>query len=84
MRGGRENVALLEQLPRSTPAGEDGHDANVSYLRHTMMDALVTEKRFQKLLSSFRFSEYPGSASPPAHRRVLPPSRTVLIRLSGR
>lgn len=58
-RAGRENVALLEHLLQSTPAGNADHDANAGYLRHTMMDALVTEKRFQKVLSSYRSPEYP-------------------------
>lgn len=58
-RAGRENVALLEHLLQSTPDGNADHDANAGYLRHTMMDALVTEKRFQKILSSYRSTEYP-------------------------
>jgi uncharacterized protein (DUF1501 family) len=66
-RGGRENrasVALLESLlKKPTPAGHDhDHEENAGYLRHTMMDALVTEKRFQKLIGDYRpGTEYPGN-----------------------
>lgn len=55
-----ENLALLEQMVQ-TPAGHDDHD-NAGYLRHTMMDALVTEKKFQKVLASYQTkTAYPGT-----------------------
>jgi len=55
-----ENLALLEQMVR-TPAGQDDHD-NAGYLRHTMMDALVTEKKFQKVLANYQTkTAYPGT-----------------------
>ena len=47
-----ENLALLEQMVQA-PAGQNDHD-NASYLRHTMMDALVTEKKFQKVLAGYQ------------------------------
>ncbi len=55
-----ENLALLEQLVQ-TPAGHPDHD-NAGYLRHTMMDALVTEKKFQKVLANYQTkAAYPGT-----------------------
>lgn len=57
-----ENIALLEQMV-NTPAANhaDDHD-NAGYLRHTMMDALVTEKKFQKVLANYQTkTEYPGT-----------------------
>lgn len=55
-----ENLALLEQMVR-TPDGHDDHD-NMGYLRHTMMDALVTEKKFQKVLAGYQTkAAYPGT-----------------------
>lgn len=63
-RGGRENrasLALLESMLKQSPSHDHGdHDENAGYLRHTMMDALVTEKRFQKLIGDYRTTaQYP-------------------------
>src|SRR5690349_15910189 len=44
-----ENLVLLEQMVQA-PGSHGDHD-NAGYLRHTMMDALVTEKKFQKVLA---------------------------------
>jgi uncharacterized protein (DUF1501 family) len=64
-RGGRENrasLALLESMLKQPGSGHDDHDGNAGYLRHTMMDALVTEKRFQQILSDYRTgTDYPGN-----------------------
>ena len=62
--GGRqartENVALLERLLQE-PGGAEND--NASYLRHTMMDALVTERRVAQLLDGYRpGAEYPRDA----------------------
>ena len=55
-----EHLALLEQMVQ-TPAGHADHD-NAGYLRHTMMDALVTEKKFQKVLANYQTkAAYPGT-----------------------
>jgi uncharacterized protein (DUF1501 family) len=63
LRGGgsrnRENLAFLEKLIQ-----HDDHEANAnaSFLRSTMMDALVTEQRVQKILGGYRAeSAYPGN-----------------------
>lgn len=75
-RGARENrasLALLENILKQPPATptHDEHDRNAGYLRHTMMDALVTEKRFQKILSDYRASaEYPGNPFAASLRNV--------------
>ncbi|MBA4137471.1 MAG: twin-arginine translocation pathway signal protein [Opitutus sp.] len=74
-RGGRENrasLALLEaMLQQPGLAGHGDHDGNGGYLRHTMMDALVTEKRFQKILSDYRATaEYPGNPFASSLRNV--------------
>ena len=58
-RGGRESLALLENLLQSSGHDDHEHD-NAGYLRHTMMDALVTEKRFQGFLSDYK----PGATYP--------------------
>lgn len=62
--GGRqmrnENVGLLEKLLRQ-PAGAEND--NASYLRHTMMDALVTERKVAGLLDDYHAgADYPKNA----------------------
>ncbi|OAM90316.1 DUF1501 domain-containing protein [Termitidicoccus mucosus] len=59
-RGNKDNLKFLETLVNeSAGADPDGHDNN-SFLKQTMMDALVTEKRVQKVLSDYK----PGVAYP--------------------
>lgn len=69
---GRENLALLESLLQPPAAGDHHeHEANAGYLRHTMMDALVTEKRFQRILGAYRpDTEYPAHAFASSLRNV--------------
>ncbi|MET0262355.1 MAG: DUF1501 domain-containing protein [Rariglobus sp.] len=58
-RNNRENLAFLEKLVK-----QDDHEANAnaSFLRATMMDALVTEQRVQKVIGGYRAeSPYPGN-----------------------
>ncbi|MGF1450415.1 MAG: DUF1501 domain-containing protein [Opitutales bacterium] len=53
---GSDDNALLKQL-----AGASGNDSNSSFLQHTLMDALVTEKRVQQILTADRpEASYPG------------------------
>ena len=60
-KGGRDSIALLESMLQ-TPNGADNEHDNAGYLRHTMMDALVTEKKFQAILSDYHAGgEYPAS-----------------------
>jgi uncharacterized protein (DUF1501 family) len=54
---GRQSSQLLEQLVSHTD-GPEG--SNASFLSHTMMDALVTEKRVQRILGSYQ----PGTPYP--------------------
>ncbi|MBS0662268.1 MAG: DUF1501 domain-containing protein [Verrucomicrobia bacterium] len=91
-RGGRlreneENRRLLEALAGiSGPAEND----NASFLRHTLMDSLVTERKVQEILGAYRpEAEYP--ANPFAHslRSVAAliaaglPTRVYFVSLSG-
>jgi uncharacterized protein (DUF1501 family) len=58
-RASKENLAFLEKLVK-----EDDHEANAnaSFLRATMMDALVTEQNVQKIMGNYRpESAYPGN-----------------------
>jgi uncharacterized protein (DUF1501 family) len=60
-RGRRESLPLLESMLQA-PAGQEHEHDNSGYLRHTMMDALVTEKRFQGFLTDYKAgAEYPAS-----------------------
>jgi uncharacterized protein (DUF1501 family) len=64
-RGGRarrEELSLLESMLKDPAHGDHDHDGNAGYLRHTMMDAIVTERRFQRILAEYRpGAEYPAN-----------------------
>ncbi len=53
-----DGAQLLERL-----LADDGHDhGNASFLKHTMMDALVTEKNVRRVLRAYRpEAEYPAT-----------------------
>ncbi len=58
-RNNKENLAFLEKLVK-----QDDHEANAnaSFLRATMMDALVTEQRVQQVINGYKAeSVYPGN-----------------------
>jgi len=64
----KENLAFLEKLVK-----DDDHEANAnaSFLRATMMDALVTEQRVQKIINGYRpESVYPGNGFAQSLRNV--------------
>ncbi len=48
-RDGRAFIPLLDQLAQAPTPAEPAH-----FLSHTLMDALVTEKRVQQILASYR------------------------------
>jgi uncharacterized protein (DUF1501 family) len=57
--GSEESVKLLERM---VSAADDDH-GNEGFLKHTMMDALVTERRVERVLQAYRPSAaYPGSS----------------------
>ncbi|MFH1497488.1 MAG: DUF1501 domain-containing protein [Verrucomicrobiota bacterium] len=67
-RGGRgESADLLKQL-----AGHDDHDhGNEGFLRSTLMDAMVTEQKVQKILNQYRTdAKYPGGGFAQSLRNV--------------
>jgi uncharacterized protein (DUF1501 family) len=91
-RGGGQNVALLESMlqPPTGAAGHDGEHDNAGYLRHTMMDALVTEKKFQTILADYHAgAEYPASPFANSLRNVAAliaagvSTRVYYVSLSG-
>ncbi len=62
--GGRDGASLrlLENLLQHDGGPGDEHD-NAGFLRHTMMDALVTEKRVERVLGGYRpEAAYPATA----------------------
>jgi uncharacterized protein (DUF1501 family) len=88
-RGRRESLPLLESMLQA-PAGQDHEHDNSGYLRHTMMDALVTEKRFQGFLTDYRAgAEYPASPFANSLRNVAAliaagvSTRVYYVSLSG-
>ncbi|MDR1012019.1 MAG: DUF1501 domain-containing protein [Opitutaceae bacterium] len=65
--GGQQNLEFLETLVKTSgnatprPDASGAHDNN-TYLKQTMMDALVTEKRVRQILAGYKpGATYPGS-----------------------
>ncbi len=74
-RNRRQQTASLDLLERLAQAGGqgDGADAhdNPGYLRHTLMDAIVTERKFQAVLAAYRpEAQYPGNRLAQSLRNV--------------
>lgn len=86
-RESEENRQLLESLVNQ-PAGT-GND-NASFLKHTYMDTLVTEKKVQRVLGSYQPSaSYPGNPFAASLRNVAGliaaglPTRVYFVSLGG-
>jgi uncharacterized protein (DUF1501 family) len=85
--GGRgEGLRLLENMLE----GEAHDHGNASFLKHTMMDALVTEKKVQRVLAGYApEATYPESGFASALRSVAAliaagmPTRVYFVSLSG-
>jgi uncharacterized protein (DUF1501 family) len=80
--------SLLEDLVGGSPSTEG--DENASYLRQTMMDALVTERRVQDVLGAYKAAAtYPNSAFAQSLQNVAAliagglPTRVYFVSLSG-
>jgi uncharacterized protein (DUF1501 family) len=68
-RAGRDDAALLERLAAHPPQ-EDDH-ANNTFLRATLMDSLVAEKRIQRIIDTNKpEATYPGGNFAQALRNV--------------
>jgi len=89
--GGRkdseETRKLLEKVADDAPKDDDGPS---SYLRHTLMDALVTEKKVQSVLAAYKPSAtYAGNAFATSLRNVAGliasglPTRVYFVTLNG-
>jgi len=79
-----ENRHLLEALTQGNGAGEDG------FLKATLMDALVTESKVQKILSSYRSeTNYPANPFAASLKNVAAlvasglPTRVYFVTLNG-
>ncbi len=87
-RESQDNLALLEKLVAQPAA--DGEHGNHGFLRQTMMDALVTEKRVQGVLGGYRpDATYPGTPFAQSLRNVAAlvaarfPTRVYFVTLGG-
>lgn len=86
-RDNEENRRLLESLVKQSGAPEN---ENASFLQHTLLDALVTEKKVQRVIGDYRPAvAYPGSAFAASLRSVAAlvaaglPTRVYFVSLSG-
>lgn len=70
-REGRARLELVRSMLREAPGKSRSGESNAGYLRHTVMDALVTERRFQRILADYRPSAaYPGGPFAASLRNV--------------
>jgi uncharacterized protein (DUF1501 family) len=90
LRESEENRKLLEALAQ-TPAG-GAHNANETFLQHTLMDALVTEQKVQGILGGYRPAAgagYPDNGFSHSLRSIAAliaaglPTRVYFASLSG-
>ena len=86
-RENEENRQLLEALVNQPGPGEND---NATFLKHTFMDSLVTEKKVQRVLGSYQPSvSYPGNAFAASLRNVAAliaaglPTRVYFVSLGG-
>lgn len=81
----RDDFQLLEQLSHTPPEND-----NASFLQHKLMDALVSEKKIQRLLTDYRpESRYPASQFAASLQNVAAliaaglPTRVYYVSLGG-
>jgi len=86
-RENEENRRLLESLVNQPGPAEND---NASFLKHTLMDSLVTEKKVQRILGDYRPSAtYPANPFAVSLRNVAAlvaaglPTRVYFVSLSG-
>jgi len=86
-RENEENRRLLDSLVNQPGPGEN---ANATYLKHTLMDALVTERKVQSVLSGYQPSAtYAGNPFAASLRNVAAliaaglPTRVYFVSLTG-
>ena len=86
-RENEENRRLLETLAGQSGPGEND---NASFLQHTLMDALVTEKKVQSVLSEYQgTTPYPANPFAASLRNVAAliaaglPTRVYFVSLTG-
>ncbi len=86
-RENEENRQLLESLVSQPGAAEND---NATFLKHMLMDSLVTEKKVQHVLGSYQPSaSYPGNAFAASLRNIAGliaaglPTRVYFVSLSG-
>ncbi len=89
-RENEETRQLLEKMVAQTGAGDEND--NGTFLRHTLMDALVTEQKVQRLLGDYRPGagvNYPGNPFAASLRNVAAliaaglPTRVYFVSISG-
>lgn len=88
-RGRGDPLALLEELSHPAQGHDHDHD-NHGFLQQTMMNALVTERRVQGFLGSYRpEATYPGTPFAQSLRNVAAliaaglPTRVYFVSLGG-
>jgi len=88
--GRRQNAESGKLLEKLASDGSDSENSPANFLKHTLMDSLVTEKRVQRVLSNYRpESDYPNGAFASSLRNVAAliasgfSTRIYFVSLSG-
>jgi len=89
----RENEETRKLLEQMVGQPSEGHESdNASFLKHTLMDALVTEQKVQRVLGDYRPGtgvNYPGNPFAASLRNVAAliaaglPTRVYFVSLGG-
>lgn len=86
-RDNEESRRMLEGMIEGAPAADE---TNASFLRQTLMDTLVTERKVQRMIAAYRpTASYPGAPLAAALRNIAAliaaglPTRVYFVSLSG-
>jgi uncharacterized protein (DUF1501 family) len=89
-RENEETRKLLESMVAAPTAAVASGNSNATFLKQTLMDTLVTEKKVQRVIGAYRpESPYPGSPFAASLRNVAAlisarlPTRVYFVALSG-
>ena len=88
--GGRRDSEETRRLLETVANDPAGADSEVSFLRHTLMDTLVTENKVQQVLGNYRSdTTYPGNPFATSLKNVAAliasgmPTRVYFVTLNG-
>jgi uncharacterized protein (DUF1501 family) len=89
-RDNEETRKLLETMVAAAPSNEASANSNATFLKQTLMDTLVTERKVQRVIGDYRpGAPYPGTPFAASLRNVAAlvaagmPTRVYFVTLGG-